>query len=142
MSGHDLTVTERVILSDVRRNVAMKEHDRKSSNFPGKLNDVFFAVLSKALETADVDELAKSFASIKLSRSLVELEQKKQIALRRTGQRGFEARKLLLEAEAAVAAHEKRCVYPHELSFLVANRIDQSAQLESRLHQRGQRPCS
>ncbi|KAJ7600806.1 P-loop containing nucleoside triphosphate hydrolase protein [Mycena floridula] len=86
------TVTQRVVDSDRRRLAAVSELD----------------VLTKAFESTAVDDLASAVASIKLERSKAELEEAQNIALRRSGARGAEARKQLLKAEAKVSDDQKR----------------------------------
>ncbi|KDQ06596.1 hypothetical protein BOTBODRAFT_246354 [Botryobasidium botryosum FD-172 SS1] len=88
----ELTVTERVVKSDRRREKATSEYQ----------------LLTKAFESTSPTALVEAVALINLSRSQYELEEAKKIALRRSGARGAEARKQLLKAEAAFAENERR----------------------------------
>ncbi|EJD53221.1 P-loop containing nucleoside triphosphate hydrolase protein [Auricularia subglabra TFB-10046 SS5] len=88
----DYTVTQRVVMSDQRREDAMREH----------------RVLSQALENGDVNDLAKAVATLELERSKIQLEDAKKIALKRSGARGADARKKLLQAEVKVTESEER----------------------------------
>jgi len=63
-----------------------------------------------AFESTSVGDLASAVASIQLARSNFELAQAKDIALRRSGTRGSEARKELLRAEAKVAEDDAQFV--------------------------------
>ena len=73
---------------------------------------VSFAGLSRVLESDRVsaEEIHKVVSSIYLARRKDALEDAQRIASKRSGARGAEARKRLLDAEAAMAAEEARAL--------------------------------
>ena len=77
-------------------------------------------MLARALEAAetDPDAPARAVAQLELERAKLALEDARKIASRRSGQRGFDARKALLAAEAALAEAENQCVRYSRLALL------------------------
>jgi ATP-binding cassette subfamily F protein 3 len=65
-------------------------------------------VLSQALESTDQRESHRLFNSLMVDRAKKDLDEKRLIALRRSGARGKEARAEEIRAEEALAAAEDR----------------------------------
>ncbi|KZV85529.1 P-loop containing nucleoside triphosphate hydrolase protein [Exidia glandulosa HHB12029] len=113
----DYTVTQRVVASDKRRELAMREHK----------------MISEALESGDLIEIATAVAMLQLERAEAELEDAKKIALKRSGARGKEARKDLLQAEANLAAAEERVITPEINETVVTKATTMLEEIQSTL---------
>ncbi|KAH7107697.1 P-loop containing nucleoside triphosphate hydrolase protein [Auriculariales sp. MPI-PUGE-AT-0066] len=97
--GKVASVLQRVVSSDKRREMAMREQ----------------RILSHALEATEMDVITAALTSIRLERTQRDLVEAQKTANKRSGARGAEARKQLLKAEAEVAEAEKRVNDPSEL---------------------------
>ncbi|KAL7414181.1 P-loop containing nucleoside triphosphate hydrolase protein [Mrakia frigida] len=86
------TVLEKVIATDRKRVRAVREFD----------------ALTHAVESSDVDQISRVVAEIERDKIRDEMEDKKRIAMRRSGTRGNEARKEELKAEAKMAEAESK----------------------------------
>lgn len=107
-TGEDnLTVTQKVIRSDRRRERAVSEH--KGEHFLS-CTELYamtsILALLEAFESNSSTNLALVVASIKLARSKAALEEAKNVAVRRSGARGADARQQLLRVESRVAEDE------------------------------------
>ena len=109
----ELTVTERVVKSDRRREKALLEQQSFYLSilvdFLSLLSLAYLALL-KAFESTSITAIAEALFFIRLSRAKDEAEEARKIAQRRSGTRGSEARKQLLKAEAIVSEYEERLV--------------------------------
>jgi ATP-binding cassette subfamily F protein 3 len=109
-----ITITERVVKSDRRRERAMAEqrgsHPTCRPPFATFTNCPPYAALLKAHEasSSSASAIAEAVFTVRLSRARHEAEEARKIAQRRSGARGSEARKQLLKAEASVEELEDR----------------------------------
>ena len=106
----DLTVTERVVKSDRRRERSMMEQQRLSIYLSCELHLIYLPilVLLKAYESTSPSAIAEAVFSIRLFRAEDELKDAHKISLKRSGTRGSEARKQLLKAEATVTEYKEK----------------------------------
>lgn len=110
----DLTITQAVVKSDLRREVVVEEYNSKSPIFVlRRCASPFLSVtaLARALDDSTPLNISIALATVRLSRARQELQEAQKIASRRSGARGNDARKHLLVAEAKVAEAEARYVH-------------------------------
>jgi ATP-binding cassette, subfamily F, member 3 len=107
------TVLQHVIRSDRVRERYLKEANGKlplnTDNVKGHIILTLLIVLSTALDGAtDPTKPVKALRTVKHERLLRKLDETRQIALRRSGARGWDARKVLIATEEEVKASEEK----------------------------------